>query len=151
MGTPMKKKHNKDVEQTEDWHKREYDEDPDNAPRTFKKPPKRFEAGFLAKLDRRTEVFQLLKAAHDEIMADCGGAENLSHVQLCLAERFTFLEFVLRGLERQIAEPPKKSEAVLSKWIQALNSLVGLAKTIGLERRAKKIANLQTYIKGHKQ
>jgi|GEM_PF-2040353 len=149
----MKKHHKeKEVEETtENWHKPEYEEDPDNAPRTFKKPPKRFETGFLAKLDKRTEIFQLLKTAYDEITSDCGGAENLSHVQLCLAERFTFLEFVLRGLERQIAENPKKSETILSRWIQALNSLTGLAKTIGLERRAKKIANLQTYIKERKQ
>ncbi|MFZ0033392.1 MAG: hypothetical protein WAK60_00195 [Sedimentisphaerales bacterium] len=136
----------KEVEEKfEDWHKTEYDEDPDTKPHRFKKLPVRYEVGFLAKLDKRTEVFALLKNAFDEITNDMGGIESLSHIKVCLAERFTFLEYVLRGLERDIANNPKESSAILSRWIQALNSLTGLAKTIGLERRAKKI-NLKMYV-----
>jgi hypothetical protein len=148
----MKTKHNKEVEEaTEDWHKREYDKDPDNAPGTFKKPPKRFEANFLAKMDRRTEIFQQLKNAYDEITADCGGAENLSHVMLALCERFVFLEFTLQNLEARIAANPKGADEFISKWIQACNSVIGLAKTLGLERRIKKVTNLREYVEGKAQ
>jgi hypothetical protein len=149
----MRKKNNKDVldETTENWHKPEYNEDPDNAPRTFQKPPKRFEANFLAKMDRRTEIFQQLKTAYDEITADCGGAENLSHVMLALCERFVFLEFTLQNLEARIADNPKNADEFISKWIQACNSVTGLAKTLGLEKRVRKVKNLREYVEGKAQ
>jgi hypothetical protein len=142
----MKKKHDKDVEQTENWHKPEYEEDPDNVPKKFQKPPKRFEANFLLKMDGRTEIYQQLKNAYDEITADCGGAENLSHVMLALVERFVFLEFTLQQLEKRIAENPKNADEFISKWIQACNSIVGIGKTLGIEKRAKKVKNIREYI-----
>ena len=79
-----------------------------------------------------------------------GGVDSLSHTQVALAERFVFLEYILRKLETQIALSPKKSAGMLSRWIQGLNSLTGLAKTIGLERRARKVESLETYVKGKK-
>ena len=109
--------------------------------------PAKYTAGFLAELDGRTKVFELLREAHSEILQDLGGENNLSHVQRCLVERFVFLEMVLRNIEAKIATNPKESAEMLSRWIQGLNSLSGLAKTIGLSRKGKKIASLQTYIR----
>lgn len=142
-----KLKNKKEMSGLEDWHKPEYAEDPDHAPKRFKKPPKRFEAGFLAKMDRRTEVYGILHSAYREVLDDMGGEESLSHIQVALAERFVFLEFVLRAMEQRIAKNPKKSEEMLSRWIQALNSLTGLAKAIGLEKRAKKAITLKSYVR----
>jgi hypothetical protein len=144
----MKQKNNKDVENDfENWHKPEYEEDPDNVPQTFKHPPKRFEKNFLSKMDGRTEIFQQLKTAYDELTSDLGSAENLSHVKLCLCERFIWLEFVLQQLEMKMATNPKESGELISKWIQACNSIVGIGKTLGLERKARQITNLKDYIK----
>jgi len=142
-------KHNKNKEVFEDWSR--FDgirENPDDKPVKFMKPPKRYEAGFLAKMDGRTEAYQLLNGAYQEVVSDMGGVESLSHVQICLAERFCFLSFVLRSIEFRIVSEPKKSAKLIGRWVAALNSLVGLAKTIGLERRAKRVANLKTYIEG---
>jgi len=110
----------------------------------------KYEPGFLQRLDRRTEIAKILNTAYDEVTSDMGGIENLSHSQLALAERFVFLEYVLRTLEDRIVNEPKHAAALLGRWIQGLNSFIGLAKTIGLERRAKKIECLQTYITGNK-
>lgn len=112
--------------------------------------PAKYEAGFLKDFDRRTELFQLLNGSYQDVITDLGGVDGLSHVQVCLAERFVFLEFVLRRIEARIATEPKKAAKFIGRWIQALNSIVGLAKTIGLERRAKTITSLQTYVKGYK-
>ena len=112
--------------------------------------PVKYEAGFLKDFDRRTQLYELLNGSYNEVVSDMGGVEGLSHAQVCLAERFCFLEFVLRGLEQRIATEPKKSVKLLSRWIQGLNSLVGLAKSIGLERRAKRIASLEAYVKSKK-
>ena len=109
--------------------------------------PAKFEAGFLEKLDGRTEVCKMLRAAYEEIVTDLGGEAGLSHVQAAIVERFVFLEATLRAWERRIIEHPKESEVILSRWIQALYSLSGLAKTIGIERKAKPVTNLKAYIK----
>ena len=146
------KKQKKDVE---DWHKPQSEEeaamreDDGLAPKKHSNLPIKFELGILTKLDRRTEIFKQLRRAYREITDDMGGISSLSRVQVCLAERFCFLECVLKGIEQKIATNPKSKEVetILSRWIQGLNSLTGLAKIIGLSRRARKITDLKTYIK----
>ena len=145
-----KKKKPKQEDVTEDWHKEIYTEDPDNAPKRFKKPPKKYEQNFLAKMDSRTIVFKELKTTFDEVIADLGGKDNLSHVQHCLVERFTFLEFIIRDLEQRISQNPGKNEELLGKWVMALNCLTGLSKTIGLKRHARKIDSLESYVRTKK-
>jgi hypothetical protein len=142
-----------EVYATDNWHKSEYEEDPDNAPKTFRQPPNRYEEHFLAKLDGRSRAAQILRQSFDEITSDLGGVEGLSHVQLCLVERFCFLEFMLRKKELEMAVSNKNGERdkSMGSWVQSLNSLVGLAKAIGLERRAKHIESLQTYIRQKKK
>ncbi|MBA4411588.1 MAG: hypothetical protein C0397_19495 [Odoribacter sp.] len=134
----------------EDWQKPIYEEVPETKPVKFQKPPKRYEQNFLARLDGRTENYKTLVSAYNNVMSDLGGEDNLSHVQHSLVERFVFLEFVMKHLEKRIVQNPKKREVILSRWIQGLNSLSGLARTIGLERRAKKIQSLQTYVREKK-
>ena len=114
--------------------------------------PARYEKGFLRKLDKRSDAYRTLAVNMDEIIQDLGGIEGLSHVQKTLVEKFLFLSYATRNLEIQIATNPegKKADDLLGRWIQALNSLVGLAKTIGFERQAKKIESLATYVTAKK-
>jgi hypothetical protein len=130
----------------EDWHKPIYTEDPDHVPVKFQKPPKVFEQGFLQKLDGRTVAFQALNDSFNELTADLGGVKGLSHIQLCLVERFVFLEYFLKSLEAKIASSPKKSSRLIARWVQSLNCLIGLAKCVGLERRVKTVTNLKDYV-----
>lgn len=117
---------------------------------TYQKKRKRltakYEPGFLARLDGRCEITKVLTTAFDEICDDAGGIESLSHTQVSLIERFVFLEHILRKMEVYITNNPKKGNQLLSRWIQGLNSLTGLAKAIGLERRLKRIESLESYI-----
>lgn len=110
----------------------------------------KYEPGFLQTLDGRLEVAKILNSAFNEVTDDMGGKDTLCHTQLALAERFVFLVYVLRSIETRIALNPKESDELLSRWIQGLNSLNGLAKVIGLKRKAKKVKSLQTYIEGSK-
>lgn len=109
--------------------------------------PERYEVGFLREFDRRTELYQRLSTIYETILEDVGGAESVAHTRLALIERFVFLEAVLQELEQEIAKNPKASEEKLSRWIQGLNSLTGLAKTIGLDRKVKTV-NLKAYVGG---
>ena len=112
--------------------------------------PDKYQKNFLQKLDRRSKVHAALSTSYDSVMDDLGGSDSLSHVQLCLVERFVFLEYVMQTLEQRIAREPDKADELLGRWIQAINSLSGLAKTVGLERRAKTIESLQSYVKTKK-
>lgn len=109
--------------------------------------PARFEPGFLRALDHRTSLAQRLHTAYDNIVSDLGGMDGLSHAQLALIERFVFLECQMQHWEALIAAEPKKSTELLSRWIQALNSLNGLAKTIGLKRKLRDARTLDAYVK----
>jgi len=147
----LSKQHSKAF-QVENWNDKKYEDDPDSKPAIFANPPTQYEQHFLAKMDKRSRSYQLLKDSFDEITADRGGPEQLSHVQLCLIEKFCFLEFMLRMKELKMAESPtNEKDGNFGSWVQSLNALIGLAKTVGLERRAKTVASLETYIKQKKK
>lgn len=139
--------------QTEDWNDPKYLDDPDIKPEIFRQPPKKYETNFLAKMDKRSQAYQLLKESFDEITADRGGVEQLSHVQLCLIEKFCFMEFLLRKKELEMAESNKngKRDKNFGSYVQWLNCMIGLSKVVGLERQAKKITSLQSYINKNAQ
>lgn len=98
-------------------------------------PPK-FKTGFLTSLDGRTDLAKALRQNFDEVVNDVGGPGELSHVKKSLIERFVWLEAVLQSLEADIvaADPTARGE-IISRWIQGLNGLAGLAKTVGIDRR----------------
>lgn len=113
--------------------------------------PIKYERGFLSKMDGRTTIAQELKSAYAEITDDLGGVDTLSHVKRALAEKFCWLEAILRGVELQIAESDKTEAAeLLGRWIQGLNSLTGLAKTLGLKRETRKV-DLRSYVEGKRK
>ena len=109
--------------------------------------PAKFEPGFLRDFDRRTEIYQRLAATYDEIVTDAGGEHEIPHTKLALIDRFVFLEATLQTWEREIATNPKAAEHLVSRWIQGVNSLQGLAKVIGLKRRPKTV-DLKAYVEG---
>ncbi len=108
-------------------------------------PPK-FEAGFLKTMDRRTIVYEQLNGAYQAIVEDAGGFGNLSHIKLVLIEKFIFLALTMQRWETKIVEHPTKDPDLLSRWIQGLNSLQGLARHIGLNPVKVKSGGLKAYL-----
>lgn len=117
----------------------------------YRELPKKYELNLLQKVDRRSEIYKALKRSYDAIVADLGGRDELSHAKLMLIERLVFLEAVLETIEHQIAAEPKTSPKTMSRWIQGLNSLQGLARTIGLERKPRKAGDLRAYVEGRRK
>lgn len=110
--------------------------------------PERYSKGFLDKLDGRIEIARELKAAYEEVTSDLGGVDSLSHVKRALVGRFVWLTAILRGIEKQIAEADEgQAGELLGKWVQGLNSLTGLARAIGMDRKARK-TDLRSYVEG---
>ena len=111
------------------------------------KLPRKYNAGFLADYDKRTQLYYNLSSSYNEVVSDLGGEERLSHIQKTLAQKFVFLEFQIEQLERRLVTNPKKASKLLGKWIYAVQRLGSLSGRLGLERRRKVIeSNLKDYI-----
>lgn len=99
--------------------------------------PAKFKSGFLSTLDKRTDLAKALRQNYEAIVADIGGRDDIGHVKSSLIERFVWLEAILQSIEHEmVAGEISKSEAI-GKWIQAVNSLSGLAKVLGVERTVR--------------
>lgn len=110
--------------------------------------PEEFTPKFLDQLDGRTVVARTLRARLGEIMGDLGGEEQLSHAQRSLARRAVWLE---SWLETQEAAAAEGEQVDIGRQVQALNALIGLWRTLGLERRQKNAPSLQEYLKAKEQ
>lgn len=103
-----------------------------------------YKPGWLDSLDGRYGVARELRQRFAEVCKDLGGIERLSYMQRSLAERGLWLEFWLSQQEQQLA---KGGDFDASRWIQAANSLQGIYSRLGLERRAKDVPDLQSYLR----
>ena len=106
--------------------------------------PEEFSPRFLDALDGRTVVAKTLRARLSEIQADLGGEDQLSYAQRSLARRAVWLE---SWLETQEAAAAEGEQVDIGRQIQALNALIGLWRTLGLERRQKNAPSLQEYLR----
>ena len=64
-----------------------------------------------------------------------------------LCQRAIFISVQLETMELLAAEKGNFNAGV---YTQMVNALLGLLKSLGLERRAKTVVNLKTYIKSNK-
>lgn len=99
-------------------------------------PPK-FKAGFLTAMDGRTDLARALRTNYEAIVADVGGREDVGHVKSALVERFVWLEAILQTLEHEMATGKLDKGEALGRWVQAVNALSGLAKVLGVDRKAR--------------
>lgn len=108
--------------------------------------PDRFAAGYLERLDGRTAIAVEMRARWQSMTDDLGGVDRLSYSQRSLVERALWIEHWIAQQERELAEG--RIEAFdAGRWTQATNSLLGLYRTLGIERRAKDVTDLASYIK----
>ncbi len=101
--------------------------------------PVKFVAGFMTTMDGRTDLCKRLKHTFQSIIDDAGGMNRLPYTKICLCERFAFLEEFMRQIELQLVEYPEKLPDLLAKWVQTLNAMHSLARTLGIgEKRSEK-------------
>ncbi len=103
--------------------------------------PDKYTEDFLFALDGRCKTAKVLKHRLAVLTADLGG--DLSYQQQSLARRVIFLEARIEAWEADFAEGRK---VPMNVYFPALNSLVGLYRTLGTERRSKQIPSLRNYI-----
>lgn len=107
--------------------------------------PERFAGGYLDRLDGRTAIAGNMRARWQAMTDDLGGADRLSYAQRSLVERALWLEHWLAVQEEALAGGQYEAFDA-GKWTQACNSLMGILKTLGIERRQKDVTTLAQYI-----
>jgi hypothetical protein len=109
--------------------------------------PARFRTGFAWKLDRRSKVVREIAADLYELWTDLGGPEGLSVQERILCERVVYLR--RRVLEYETAIINGKTGTMTpGEHANATNTLVGLLKALGLERRARPVRKLHDAMQG---
>jgi len=106
--------------------------------------PERFRQGWLHSLDGRLSLARELRQRYQELTDDLGGADQLSYQRRTLAERAVWLEYHLSRQEQALAEGGEDFNA--GQWVQSCNALVGLLKTLGLDRAARDVPSLAEYL-----
>lgn len=109
-----------------------------------KTAPQEYSPDWIQSLDGRCGITQEVKRRYQALTDDLGGAANLSYQQRAIVSRVLFVELSLQNQEADIA---KGQEVDTGKYTQQVNSLVGLLKTLGLERKAKEVPDLASFLK----
>jgi len=109
----------------------------------YRDVPDRFATGWLDALDTRTQLARHMRDRYAALTDDLGGMDALSYAQRSLCERALWLEFWLASQERELATGQPFD---VGKWVQAANSLQGIYSKLGLQRVARDVPDLQTWI-----
>lgn len=106
--------------------------------------PDRYAANWLDQLDRRTGLAQEIHRRYKALTDDLGGADRLSYQKRALVSRALFVELSLQQQEAALAAG---GEVDSGSYTQQVNSLIGLLKTLGLDRAAKDTPDLASFLK----
>jgi hypothetical protein len=97
--------------------------------------PRRYRPDFMARLDKRTIFGQAIYDRYQRVTTDLGGIESLSTLQQSLVRRLTWFEVMIEGMECRMAQG---EQIDIGSWTQLVNTWLGIARTLGLERKAKR-------------
>lgn len=105
--------------------------------------PDAYTDDWLSQLDGRTRWAQAVRARYAALTDDLGGHANMSYQRRSLAKRALWQEAVIEQMESSLAAG---KEVDLGRLTQAVNSLQGLFRTLGLDRVAHDTGSLSDYI-----
>jgi hypothetical protein len=105
--------------------------------------PADYEPDFEKRLDRRTVIGTALMERLGALHSDLGGLEGLSHVKQSLCKRAVWLEVVVESHEQHLANGVAVD---VGAYTQALNTLLGVYRVLGVERRAKPVRRLREHM-----
>jgi hypothetical protein len=107
--------------------------------------PPTYTPDFVERLDGRTKLATIIPARIAAIESDLGGTESLSHFRKSLVRRAVWLEAVVETFEQGLACDRLTD---LGAYTQAINSMLGIYRQLGLERRLKTVRSLRDVMSG---
>ena len=105
--------------------------------------PEQYTADFLERLDGRTRFAQVVQSRFRELTTDMGGLDNLSYQRRSLAKRIIHLECLI---EQQEAALARGEDVDPGKVSNTTNTLIGLLKTVGLDKAARDVPSLSEFL-----
>jgi hypothetical protein len=107
--------------------------------------PDKYSPDFAERLDKRTSIARAICGRIEAIETDMGGAEALSHARRSLVRRVVWLEAIIEHTEQRLAA----GEGIdLGGHTQAINTLIGLYRLLGLDRRQRPVKRLRELMEG---
>lgn len=104
-------------------------------------------------MDRRTDKARQVEAVRGDLLADLGGAANLSKQERLLIDEAAFLVLQLASVNVWLAKQPalvnKRTRAlhpVVRERLLLVGALRQLLNDLGLKRRAKDVQTLESYL-----
>lgn len=114
---------------------------PKKSDRAIATLPERFVPQFWDECDGRIAIIREIRRRVDLLKADCASD---SYQKSILCERVIFIACQLETQERAAIE---KGQFDPGRYTQMVNALVGLLRSLGLERKAKKAERLEEYVR----
>jgi hypothetical protein len=105
--------------------------------------PQEYSADWLERIDRRTKLWRAILPRIQRLEDDAGGSENLTHAKRSLCRRAAFLELLCETQEMRFTAG---EAADVGAYTQALNSLLGIYRVLGIERRPRPIKRLREHL-----
>lgn len=96
--------------------------------------PARFSENWISSMDGRTSIARAVSDRLATLQADLGGPDAMSYQQRSLAKRAIWIEAIIE--QREVALS-RGEEIDHGAHVQAINTLIGLWRALGFERRAK--------------
>lgn len=110
--------------------------------------PASYSENWVSKLDGRTSLARIIQDRLTTLQNDLGGPDQLSYQQRSLCRRAIWMEAVI---EQQEIALSKGEEIDQGKLTQATNTLIGLFRHLGLERKARDVPSLSEYIESKRR
>jgi hypothetical protein len=107
--------------------------------------PDNYSANWLQRLDKRTKIARAVLSRISELESDAGGAEALSAARRSLIRHAAWLDALVDSHELRLASGEQIDSGA---YTQSLNSLIGLLRLLGLERRQKPVRSLRDVMRG---
>lgn len=101
--------------------------------------PDNYSADWLQRLDKRTKIARAVLGRIADLESDAGGAPALSAARRSLIRHAAWLDAIIDSHELRLAAGEQLD---VGAYTQALNSLLGLFRLIGLERKARGVKRL---------
>jgi hypothetical protein len=102
--------------------------------------PAAYRDNYLSLMDRRTKVCRAVLGRIAELESDAGGEAAITHARRSLIRRAAFIEVLIEGKEIDVATGQEIDAGTLT---QLTNTLLGLYRVLGVERKARPVRRLR--------
>jgi hypothetical protein len=107
--------------------------------------PDSYRSNWLQRLDKRTKIARAVLSRIAELESDAGGADGLSAAKRSLIRHAAWLDALVDSHELRLASGEQIDSGA---YTQSLNSLIGLLRLLGLERKPRNVRSLRDVMSG---